>query len=169
MAINEPFCVIESEMLLWPSGVEIPHGRFRLFVAADATHISTETISEFARSALTNGMVYFCAWGQGCERFHDIVDEIIVADGIGEQLFVRPNKGDVIMTTWHDDETLEDALDYFINSARPTDGFEPHSEYWVAICLTNHVWRADIQRRLEATDFRTLTYKYFRPDFDAKK
>ncbi len=73
MVMKDPFRVVESDLLLWPSGVEIPHGRFRLFVAADASDISTETISEFARSALTNGMVYFCAWGKDCRRFHDIV------------------------------------------------------------------------------------------------
>ena len=58
--------------------------------------------------ALRSGMVYFCAWGPGCERFHDIVDEVVVEDQMGERIFVGNNESDTIMTTWHDDEPLHE-------------------------------------------------------------
>jgi hypothetical protein len=54
------------------------------------------------------------------------------------------------MTTWHEEETLEDALDYFLDAAYPTDGFAVDSEYWVAISMNNAAWAPIIRRRLEA-------------------
>lgn len=119
-----------------------------MFVAADVTRESTEAMSKFAYSALKTGMVYFCAWGPGCERFHDIVDGVVVADDIGERLFVGKNPSDTIMTTWHDDEPIDEALDFFVNFTCPA-GFERNSNFWLAVCLNNGEWAAEIQRRLE--------------------
>ena len=124
-------------------------------MAADVTRTPTELISEFANAALTSGMVYFCAWGQDCERFHDIVDELIVEDEIGARLFAGADAGDTIMTTWHKADTLEEALDFFINLAEPTSGLDRNSDYWVAVCVNNSEWAAEIRRRLEAAYFRT--------------
>ena len=87
MAGKKPFSVVQANSLIWPADVQIPNGRFRLFVAADVTGLSTKLMSEFAVAVLKSGMVYFCAWGPGCELFHDIVDELIVEDEIGKRLF----------------------------------------------------------------------------------
>jgi hypothetical protein len=149
MARENRFYFVESESLNWPSSIPIPHGRFRLFVAADVTRTSTELISEFAYAALTSGMVYFCAWGQDCERFHDIVDELVVEDEIGAHLFAGAAAGDTIMTA------LGEALDFFINLAEPTSGLDRNSDYWVAVSVNNSEWAAEIRRRLEAAHFRT--------------
>jgi hypothetical protein len=112
--------VIEVASLSWPSALHIPSRRFRLFVAADVTGDTTEVISEFTLAALKSGMVYFCAWGPDCSRFHDIVDEVILGDDLDERLFVRPNAEDHIMTTWHERDRLHEALDFFIDWAQPT-------------------------------------------------
>jgi hypothetical protein len=149
MATDKPFCVIRLDSLVWPADIEIPSGRFRLFVAADVTRASTELISEFAHSALKSGMVYFCAWGPDCERFHNIVDEVVVEDDIGERLFIGKNRSDTIMTTWHDDEPLNEALNFFVNLTCPTAGLERNSNFWVAVSLNNAEWAVEIQRRLE--------------------
>jgi hypothetical protein len=133
MKADKRFCVFHLDSLKWPADIQIPSGRFRLFVAADVTRASTELMSEFAHSALKNGMVYFCAWGLDCERFHDIVDEVVVEDDIGERLFVGKNRSDTIMTTWHDDEPLDEALDFFVSLTCPTAGFERNSNFWVAM------------------------------------
>jgi len=84
-----------------------------------------------AHSALKSGMVYFCAWGPDCERFHGIVDEVVVEDDIGERLFFGKNRSDTIMTTWHDDEPLNEALDFFVNLTCPTAG----STIQAVLCL----------------------------------
>ena len=149
MAGEKPFSVVHLDSLKWPADIQIPNGRFRLFVAADVTGLSTELMSEFADAALQNGMVYFCAWGPGCERFHDIVDEVVVEDEIGERIFVGKNESDTIMTTWHNDESLDEALAFFANLTCPTTGFERNSNFWVAVSVTNAGWACELQRCLE--------------------
>jgi hypothetical protein len=148
MLIENHFCVIESSMLSWPSPLDIPSRRFRLFVAADVTGTPTEVISAFAHAALRAGMVYFCAWGPDCSRFHDIVDLVIVQDELDDRLFVGASEADTVMTTWHEKESLTEALDFFITLAYPTDGFETDSNYWVAVSLDNAEWAATIRRQL---------------------
>jgi hypothetical protein len=74
------FSVIELADLKWPTALNLPTKRFRLFVAADFTGLSANALADFGRSALRSGMVFFCAWGHECEKFHDIVDEVIAND-----------------------------------------------------------------------------------------
>ena len=75
-----------------------------LFLAMNARPMSTIEISDIANWALDQGAVYVCVWGPDCERVHDIIDEVIVNRNPGE------TDEDVIMTTWHDDEALNEAL-----------------------------------------------------------
>lgn len=110
-------------------------------------------MSEFASAALSRGMVYFCAWGHDCERIHDIVDEVIAEDDHGEGRFVGPTPNDIVMTTWHNDETLEEALGFFTTSAVPTDGFAANSNFRLAICVGNPEWARTATRVLQSTEF----------------
>jgi hypothetical protein len=151
MPLGNHVCV-ELESLTWPVALHIPSTRFRLFVAADTTVSTSEALAKFAHATLKLGMVYFCAWGPGCERFHDIVDKVIELDDLGERLFVGPTSNDVVMTTWHAEDTLDEALDYFLISACPTDGFAVGSNYWVAMCVNNPGWAAIVRQRLERVD-----------------
>jgi hypothetical protein len=74
---------------------------------------SVNAVSEFVLAALQQGMVYCCVWGPGCEGFHDIIDDIVVEDGLSERRVVGATPNDVIMTTWHANESLEEALEFF--------------------------------------------------------
>ena len=150
MAIEPGFCILESATLKWPPDLRIPSKRFRLFVAANTTDCTTRVISEFVLAALQSGMVYFSAWGPGCSRFHDIVDEELVADEIGEGVFASPSGHDTIMTTWHESHTLDEALDFFIRWTKPDGKFQQGSEYWVAVSVNNPHWAASIRRTMEA-------------------
>ena len=67
---------------------------------------STDAVSEFVIAVLQHGMVYCCVWGQGCERFHDVVDDIVVQDGLSERRCIGPTPDDVIMTTRHAAKTF---------------------------------------------------------------
>lgn len=146
------FSVLELAELKWPTALNQPTKRFRLFVAADVTRLSANALADFARSALRSGMVLFCAWGHGCEKFHDIVDEVIADDYAGERNFAGPTAKDAVMTTWHDDETLEEALHYFITLALPTEGLMPNSNYRMAICVGNSAWAAKAKQALESAN-----------------
>jgi hypothetical protein len=43
-------------------------------------------------------------WGPDCEQTHDLIDEMVVADGSDPDRF--------LMTSWHADETLDDAREF---------------------------------------------------------
>jgi hypothetical protein len=145
-------CVIGIESLHWPAALEIPSKRFRLFVAADVRDVEVQVLADFGAMALKNGMVYFCAWGPDCERFHDILDEVIVTDDLGKRHFAGPSAHDTVMTTWHDKEALKDAVEFFTSAACPSEGFQPDSNYWVAICLQNYEWEATVREQLQRAD-----------------
>jgi hypothetical protein len=95
----------------------------------------------------------FAHGGRGCERFHDIVDDVILADDLGEPRFVGPRAGHVIMTTWQARDTLEEALDFFAESAVPTDGFTPDSDFRLVICVNNLEWATAASRFLQTAEF----------------
>jgi hypothetical protein len=152
--MKEPkdFTVIELPELKWPTSVNLPTNRFRLFVAADVSEVSANALADFARAALCSGMVYFCAWGRDCEKFHDIVDEVIAHDYAGERKFAGPTAMDTVMTTWHENETREEALDFFTASAIPTEGLMPNSDYRLAICLSNPAWARKAKQSLASAE-----------------
>ena len=145
------FAVIQLSDLKWPTLTALPTSRFRLFVAADITEVGVDAITEFASVALSRGMVYFCAWGRDCGRFHDVVDEVVVKDELGERRFVGPKASDVVVTTWHDNETLEEALDFFTTSAVPTEGFSADSSFRLVMCVDNPNWAETATRVLQST------------------
>lgn len=100
-------------------------------------------------------MVYLCAWGRDCERLHDIVDEVIAEDDIGARRFAGPTQEDVVVTTWHEDETLEEALQFFSTSAVPTDGFLAGSNFRLTICVADPEWARTATRVLQSAEFLT--------------
>ena len=147
------FKVVDLPSLIWPSNLSIPSKRFRLFVAADTKNSTVDALSAFAYSALEKGMVYFCSWGPDCERFHDIVDEVILGDNLGERRFVGPDESAFVQTTWHANHELDEALDFFARFAHPPGSFEPDSDYWLAVSVGNAEWAASIGRVLGTATF----------------
>jgi hypothetical protein len=141
--------LIELNSMAWPESLKLPSRRFRLLVASDVTAFDAVIIQKFAHAALSNGMAYLCVWGPGCSRFHDIVDDVIAYDDATERLFAGPNNSDTVMTTWHDNESLNEAIEYFLEVACPTDGFASDSDYWLAISLGNAEWTRNIGARME--------------------
>jgi hypothetical protein len=149
MKEEKHFAIIQSPDLQWPSSLELPP-RFRLFVAPDISAVSTRMASDFALGALGRGMVHFCAWGRDCERLHDIVDNVIAEDDASGRRFAGPTPKDTFITTWHQHDTLEQALDFFVTCAVPTDGFAPGSGFRLVICIGNPDWKATAGHFLES-------------------
>lgn len=118
----------------WPPRVALPSKHFLLFLACDACRLAEAKITAFARQTLKQGLTGLCAWGPDCERVHDIFDEVFVEeywDGEDES---------VIMTTWHDDESLKEALWYFVHCATPAQAYEEGCRSWVAASVGNSEW-----------------------------
>ena len=95
----------------------------------ESVRSSVETVSHVAEQLLGSGCVYLCAWGRGCERVHDIFDEILVGTNSG------PADASVVMTTWHADESLEEALGFFLRSAFPDERYQDSCRSGIVIVL----------------------------------
>jgi hypothetical protein len=52
-----------------------------------------------------------------------------------------------LLTTWHDKESIEEALWSFINCAEPDEAYSARCHDWIALSLGNDEW----ERRIRAT------------------
>ena len=53
---------------------------------------------------IESGVELVSAWGMGCEKVHDRIDEIVIGDGTDTSRF--------LMTSWHANETLDEAKEF---------------------------------------------------------
>ena len=122
-----------AESVDLPTALDLPSPHFGCMIAWDARGASVDQVSALVDPLIKLGAVYFCVWGPDCERVHDIVDES------------DPYADTVIMTTWHDKESLEEALWFFLNSTWPDDHFEQTFRAGLAISVGSSSW-ADAMR-----------------------
>jgi hypothetical protein len=101
--------------------------------------VSDTAIRDVARRLLQHGIAYLCVWGSDCERVHDQFDL--------ERMPDEP-RGRVVMTTWHSEESLSEALWFFATCAEPDDAFASNCTDWVALSVTNNAWASAIQIEL---------------------
>lgn len=120
--------------------IELGSQHFVALLAWDAEAVDPHEIGRVARILLDSGCVYFCCWGPGCERVHDIIDEEQVGDG------TSINDDDLaIMTTWHNNVSLEEATWFALYVAFPDDRFFDSSRALVAICIDNATWSEQLK------------------------
>jgi hypothetical protein len=127
----------------FPPKPELTSPNFVLLLACDARVIEASAIATFASSIIDQGIAYLCAWGPDCERVHDIFDEVHVMREIDEK-----REYPRVMTTWHNDESLDEALWYMLNSAYPYEALAKTCKVDLAVSVANDQWTAHIQRRL---------------------
>jgi hypothetical protein len=89
----------------WRAVVEDGTTGFALFLACDAACLTPEALATFAEYCVDHDVFWVSTFGADCERVHDVFDEVDIKRGIGDR--------GVVMTTWHNDESLTDALDLF--------------------------------------------------------
>ena len=119
------------------------HGKHCVvFLAMDARPMSVDEIGHIANWALAQGAVYLCAWGPDCERVHDIIDEVVGNRDLGR------TDEDVIMTTWHEYEVLDEALWFAVNSAFPAGAYEQTCKTLVAVAVGSQDWGSQIAKNL---------------------
>jgi hypothetical protein len=139
---REVFCVAASNFGELPGSFALPNKRFVALLVADTAQTDVATLLQFAESLLASGCIYFCAWGPGCERAHDIMDEC--------SLDIDP----VIMTTWHANESLDEALYFFLRNTWPDEGYSEDGSA-LAITVGSAEWAAQVERRLRDRDSLT--------------
>ena len=109
---------------------------FALMTAFDLTLSDLESASGVADSLMTGGLAYLCAWGERCQPWHDLVDR-------SDYRFWQKQMGpeDVVMTTWHSKDSLEEALEYFAECASPTDGYSKGCQDYIVACEPQYAQR----------------------------
>jgi hypothetical protein len=97
-------------------------------------------LGQAARTFLLNGAAWISVWGPDCERFHDIIDEEHVALRLDD-----PERMDIV-TTWHTDESLDEALQFFVDAAH----WPKHSALeWLAVAVARADWYEQIRTHLK--------------------
>jgi hypothetical protein len=91
-----------------------------LWVSLDAQDRSGSELGRFCLHLLQLGCPYLCTWGPDSERVHDIMDE--------ESAGNNPPQSDqgCVMTTWHEKESLRDALSFFLDCTCPDGAYAPN-------------------------------------------
>ena|ERR1700736_6744226 len=111
LATKTPLFVAELPSFQALENCEFPAKPLAIFIAADSREVSTDEIARIAERLLQQGVRYVCVWGPDCERVHDIFDEMYVGKGD------EPYKFD-LMTTWHKNDSIGEALWFFLNCAK---------------------------------------------------
>ncbi len=119
----------------WAAAVEEPGDGFAVFVACDATELSAELIEEFASYCIDRGLFWVSTWGADCERVHDIFDRVAISKN------AQPG---IVMSTWNDDEPLDDALHLFWD-AFPAEG-KVGGPARIGISVGSHEWIEEMRR-----------------------
>lgn len=111
-----------------------PH--FVALLVTESTHIADDALATFSTGLVRAGCSYFCAWGPDCSRAHDIFDL--------QCLDIDP----VIMTTWHDDEPLDDAIWFFLRTTFPDDAYFDTTRTALAVVVGAPEWASHVERRM---------------------
>lgn len=125
----------------WPAEPPWTCSDFGLLFAAE--HVVE--IEQLAELALAQGLAIACAWGPGCSMIEDDFDEVIVGHGVDE------TAADVVLTTSHADESLGEAIDFFLDAALPARARVARCDAWVVFALGTSNQRR-VERALRARD-----------------
>jgi hypothetical protein len=113
---------------------------FTLLLAWDSPTVDTPQIRDVFHALVDGGLAYFCAWGRKCEAAHDAVDAACLDLGIG-----LGDEDHLCVTTWHGDESLDEAFWFFSNLALPSepDVFSDFERF--AVAIGNQNWMHKMQ------------------------
>ena len=123
----------------WPTQFDEPVRPFVVFTALDAKGLTDVELREFARMLLDQGCVYTCSWGTDAKRVETAVDLVAMEAALAGQPYVE----DVVMTTSHEDESLDEALWFAVFVAYPSD-FEAQA----VLVISEDKWAGEIESRL---------------------
>lgn len=126
-----------SDLTDWPADLKEP---FVVVTALDARARSDEQLQELARDLLERGCVYACAWGPDAGRVEAAFDLVsIEAEDAG-----RPYVSDVVMTTAHENEALDQALWFAVYTAFAAGEVEVGG----VVALSDQTWMREVDARL---------------------
>lgn len=116
---------------------------FTLLLAWDAPEIKQDKLIKMFQPLVGRGLTYFCAWGSRCSEVHDAVDLCAVNQ---EQATGPANYQ--LMTTWHGDEPLEEALWFFKMCAIPSEDHVFAGFDRFVVSVGNPEWADEMKRTI---------------------
>jgi hypothetical protein len=127
------------------------HGqKFACLCAIDARSIPNAKLSAFCSHLIRLGCAYLCVWGPDCERVHDMMDE----EGTGDDP-PGTNIG-CLMTTWHANESLVEAVEFLLTGTVPDEEYSPAGcPYGLAVAVGSTEWATEIEHQLRASTMAT--------------
>ena len=140
---RELFVVAIDGLADWPESLTLPSKNFVLFVAADK-YSSDGMVTDFAATTLSQGACYVSTWGSDATRVETFFDLAAVARGT-----VKDN--DLVMTTSHPHETLEEALFFAVTLATPAAAYEETCNALVAAAVGSNELAARVREVLQET------------------
>jgi hypothetical protein len=130
----ELFVLDVSRLDQVPDDLAIGSRYFLCLLALDARGVGDDQVIRAAERLLRQGAVFVCSWGPDCERVHDLVDQVDAG--------LNPNATDdsVVLTTWHSDEPLDEALWFLLNAASPAEDYVKECRAALIITMGSPAW-----------------------------
>ena len=122
-----------------PSHLGPPGPHFCLLLALDARGASEDALSTLARSVLSQGVVYVCAWGPECKKVELQFDYACV------DLHLQTTVESVILTTSHPEESLKDVVEFFLETADPAADYKFNTRTWLPVAVGSAPWAKEIE------------------------
>jgi hypothetical protein len=113
---------------------------FVLFVAANATADDELAVRRFAADAIDDGCACVCAWGERCSWVHDRFD--LASIDVGRS----------VMSSWHADESLAEALYFALFDAWPDEEAFPNAYESPIVLAVEEAWLAEVRRLVADQD-----------------
>ena len=115
---------------------------FVLGIAANTSTLTGPALVDMATQLLRRGASYVCCWGPDCSRLHDCFDESDSA--------VHGSSTDdrILMTTWHESESLEEMIWFALNSTVPAPHYFAHTRAVVIATIGSDEWAAGAAKYL---------------------
>ncbi|MFT7561144.1 MAG: hypothetical protein ACI93R_003069 [Flavobacteriales bacterium] len=127
-----PVYSLELEHFSELSEVSFPSEYFVLLLAADYSALAEKEISDVSLLLIDRGLKYILCWGNDCEKAHDAFD-------LGNILWEEENATENhVMSTWHNDESFEEALRFCLYNALLGDEFRNKTNI-VVVSVSNAV------------------------------
>ena len=125
---------------------------FVALCAFDADTEDDQTLEAFASRLMAAGCYYVCAWGSGCERVHDLVDDVLIRENAeSAKLPAETWDETFVMTTWHERDTLDEAVWYAIFTA-----ISDEHENSTVLAVASPRYADQVERRLTDTERLSL-------------
>ena len=104
---------------------------FLCLLAGDFSQASAGQIVRLTQGLLDAGACYFVCWGKGCERAHDLIEDVTLLVPAPE-----PDHS-IIPSTWHADVLLADALFFLLRMAWPDPAYQKGCKRVLAVTVSD--------------------------------